>query len=312
MNKYIEDELGKEESNMKMLKLIDVIPLENEINIAKTKIVFNIAPDGNRNKMSYKTFQNIDYIKEERELWFEQIGWYFNGSTSSVENLIFLTQYTEPGYGKNYYLFTGIYKKESSFKKNEKSKEENFTLLNIGEKFIGRLIFKMDNKFKNKTSRGMVAFYYQTVINDLNVYELRAESNMSDFPGYANVLLNFSQLQQLARDESASWVAALSNVKAIYLQTDLKNGKHYVGSASGNGNGLWQRWVQYANGDHTAGNCDLISLVQKQGKEYIEENFQYSILEIFDTRVDFDNVISPREDFWKRVLDSRNNGYNSN
>ncbi|MDG4985112.1 GIY-YIG nuclease family protein [Lactococcus lactis] len=135
---------------------------------------------------------------------------------------------------------------------------------------------------------------------------------MSDFPGYPNVLLSFAQLQQLARDNSASWVAALSNVKAVYLQTDLKTGKHYVGSASGNSNGLWQRWVQYANGDHTGGDCDLKKLVKEKNKEYIEENFQYSILEIFDTRVDFDNIISPREEFWKQALDSRKHGYNNN
>lgn len=70
----------------------------------------------------------------------------------------------------------------------------------------------------------------------------------------------------------------------------MNTGKHYVGSASGNSNGLWQRWVHYANGDHTGGDVDLIALVNGKGKEYIEEHFQYSILEIFDTRVDFDSV----------------------
>lgn len=181
--------------------------------------------------------------------------------------------------------------------KNKNLEEIDFDILSLGAKFIGRLIFKADKELKKKTSRGMVSFKFNTVVDLLSVYELRAESNMSDFPGYANVLLNFAQLQQLACDESASWVAGLSNVKAIYLQTDMNTGKHYVGSASGNSNGLWQRWVQYANEGHTGGNLGLKTLINEKGKEYIEKYFQYSILEIFDTRVDFDSVISPREDF---------------
>ncbi|OCJ80473.1 hypothetical protein [Enterococcus faecalis] len=232
---------------MDLIRLEDIIPI-GALDVTKTKIVFNIAPGGDRNRMSYKIFQNIDYDINERKLWFEQIGWYFNKAHNSVENLVFLTQYTEPGYGNNYYLFTGIYRKKSTFMKNKNSEENDFYILSVGAKFIGRLIFKADNDLKKKTSHGTIAFKFNTVVDLLSVYEIRAESNMSDFPGYANVLLNFSQLQQLARDESASWVAALSNVKAIYLQTDLKTGKHYVGSASGNSNGLWQRWVQYANG----------------------------------------------------------------
>lgn len=297
---------------MELIRLEDIIPAVSTLDVEKTKIVFNIAPSGDRNRMSYKTFQNIDFDKAEKELWFEQIGWYFDKAHDSVENIVCLAQYTEAGYGTSYYLFTGIYKKKNTYMKNTKSEEIDFDILSLGAKFIRRLIFKADNELKKKTSRGMVSFKFNTVVDLLSVYELRAENNMSDFPGYANVLLNFSQLRQLARDESASWVATLSNVKAIYLQTDMNTGKHYVGSASGNSNGLLQRWVHYANGDHTGGDIDLIVLVNEKGKEYIEEHFQYSILEIFDTRVDFDSVISPREDFWKRTFDSRKHGYNSN
>ena len=42
--------------------------------------------------------------------------------------------------------------------------------------------------------------------------------------------------------------------------------------------GLLSRWEEYASGDHSGGNKQL----RKLGAGYIEDNFQYSILEIFD------------------------------
>lgn len=86
--------------------------------------------------MSYKTFQNIDFDKAH----------------DSFENLVFLAQYTEVGYGTSYYLFTGIYRKKSTFVKNEKSEEIDFDILSLGSKFIRRLIFKAENELNNKTS----------------------------------------------------------------------------------------------------------------------------------------------------------------
>ena len=44
--------------------------------------------------------------------------------------------------------------------------------------------------------------------------------------------------------------------------------------------GLLSRWSEYAYGDHSGGNKRLKEL----GVKYIEDNFQYSILEIFDMR----------------------------
>ncbi|WP_438720978.1 hypothetical protein [Enterococcus sp. AZ103] len=128
---------------------------------------------------------------------------------------------------------------------------------------------------------------------------------MSDFPDYANGLGNFSQLKQLA---------PLSNVKVICLQTDLATRKHYVGSSSGNSNGLWQRWMQYAKGDHAGGDVDLIIVVKEKGNNKVKIifNIQYSILEIFDTRVDFDSVIYLRKEFWKQTLDTRVHDYDKN
>lgn len=129
-----------------------------------------------------------------------------------------------------------------------------------------------------------------------------AESPISaiPFPGYEMVRLTHNQLQ--AAVQNAEWTAALGSVQAVYLQTDLRNGWHYVGSAYSHSHakrGLLSRWAEYANGDFSGGNKNLKDL----GAEYIHSSFQYSILEIFDMRVKASEIIR-REHWWMDTLDS--------
>ena len=51
--------------------------------------------------------------------------------------------------------------------------------------------------------------------------------------------------------------------------------------------------------------------VNKEGIDYIKRNFQYSILENYNAKVD-DSVILERESWWKETLQSRKFGYNAN
>lgn len=134
------------------------------------------------------------------------------------------------------------------------------------------------------------------------------------FPGYENVRLTHRQLVAAVNNEE--WRAALGSVQAVYLQTDRRTGWHYVGSAysrKGASHGLLSRWKEYASGDHSGGNKQLRNL----GAGYIEKNFQYSILEIFDMNKSPKEIID-REHWWMDTLGSvrRNNdevphGYNS-
>ena len=55
----------------------------------------------------------------------------------------------------------------------------------------------------------------------------------------------------------------------------------------------------------------LKELVEEKGLKYIQENFQYSILETFTDDVS-DEYIIARESFWKEVLLTRIFGYNAN
>ena len=91
--------------------------------------------------------------------------------------------------------------------------------------------------------------------------------------------------------------------------TDKSNGKHYIGSAYGN-EMIWNRWSAYVKSYH-GGNKGLKPLVEQHGKEYIEQNFHFALLETFKSTVE-DSVIGQRESYWKIVLDTRIHGYNEN
>jgi hypothetical protein len=84
----------------------------------------------------------------------------------------------------------------------------------------------------------------------------------------------------------------------------------YVGSASGEASGLWQRWAGYAHlRNLTGGNRELEELRAEHGDGRIIENFQYSILEIYDPKTKAETILL-RESFWKLALDSRAQGMN--
>ena len=59
------------------------------------------------------------------------------------------------------------------------------------------------------------------------------------------------------------------------------------------------------------GNKELVALVEREAFDYVRENFQYSILENYNAKVD-DHIILERESWWKETLQSRVWGYNSN
>ena len=71
---------------------------------------------------------------------------------------------------------------------------------------------------------------------------------------------------------------------------------------------LLQRWSSYAADGH-GGNVELRELVKQQGLDYVKENFQYSILENYNARMD-DGYILKRESWWKETLCTRTHGYN--
>lgn len=173
------------------------------------------------------------------------------------------------------------------------------------EPYYGRMIVKFHKTFQTQCT------FYNKVCNEMEVIQiLPSIFDGDDFPGYDKVRLTYNQLDSIISRGKRDWISALENQKAVYLITDINNGKLYVGSATNKTGMLLQRWRNYILNGH-GGNRELIELVSKNGFEYIKNNFKYSILENYNSKVD-DNIILERESWWKETLQSRKFGYNSN
>lgn len=144
--------------------------------------------------------------------------------------------------------------------------------------------------------------------DELNVAELlRERLSIGPFPGYKDVDMSMGELRVLMHQNTESWRSALAAVKGVYLITDVKTGKLYVGKADG-ADGIWGRWYTYARTTHGHN----VALKNEFGIEAPPErpnDLRFSILEIADLNA---SDINHREDHWKRVLRSRNFGNNRN
>ena len=173
------------------------------------------------------------------------------------------------------------------------------------EQYFGRLVVEHHNPCRTMGRK------YENVMDELEVVQILNEQYTgNEFPGYENVRLSYPLLKNIVDRQLPGWVDALRNQKAVYLITDTKTGKMYVGSATSQTGMLLQRWSSYAADGH-GGNVELRELVKQQGFDYVKENFQYSILENYNARMD-DGYILKRESWWKETLCTRTHGYNKN
>lgn len=117
----------------------------------------------------------------------------------------------------------------------------------------------------------------------------------------------YKDLQVALNDPT--WIGALKNIKAVYVIVDTSNGKLYIGSAYGS-DGLLNRWNKYVT-NLTGENKEFEALIKEKGESYIQNNFKYSILEIFDTKTK-DEYILERESYWKNVFETKKFGMNWN
>ncbi len=129
-----------------------------------------------------------------------------------------------------------------------------------------------------------------------------ADAQPVPFPGFDRLILDRAQLQAVMREHRyAAWRTALSSVVGIYLITDTRDGRQYVGKADG-AESIRQRWSAYAANGH-GGNAELRS-VDPIG-------FRYSILRVFDPATPT-RVIDEAESHFKNALDTRKHGLNRN
>ncbi len=167
------------------------------------------------------------------------------------------------------------------------------------EKYFGRVVIEYKNKVQTLCRKA------NSVIRDCKVLQILEDTFDDDdiFPGYENVSKSWKELQNILN--KGAWKTALENQKGIYLITDKKKGKMYVGSAYGD-DMIYGRWSTYIKNGH-GGNAELRTL----DFSHIKDNFYYSILDIYKSTTD-DKIILKRESWWKKTLQSRAFGYNKN
>lgn len=284
-----------------MLTFEDFFPVEFP---DKTKVKFNMN-DGNPINKAW------DYLihGEEDPKWISMNAFKTkqpNNNLNRADYLLAFAQYYP--YGPNYYIFGGMYKVEKIVPEVYDTTGYKLMLLPNFADYRKRLIIRLEKPISRDTYNRR----YINVQRDLNpeVYELAPATKLDAFPGYNNVLLTHSDLQNIVKMEAPEWRTALSSVKGVYCITDKVTGQLYIGSASGNDGGIWQRWSSYADVSNLSGGNKTFEELKKSGSNYIIDNFTYSILEIFDMRTKREDIIN-REEYWKRVFQTVKYGMNN-
>ncbi len=129
-----------------------------------------------------------------------------------------------------------------------------------------------------------------------------ADAQPVPFPGFDRLVLERAQLQAVMREHRyVAWRTALSSVVGVYLITDTRDGRQYVGKADG-AESIRQRWNAYATNGH-GGNVEL--------RNVDPTSFRFSLLRVFDPAVPT-RVIDEAESHFKLALDTRRHGLNRN
>ena len=241
--------------------------------------------------------QPLEVFVRDREEW---QGWQEYRPSRDDFNRPYIFSLAQFYHEPDIWLFGGIYQ---VLARHDDGYE--VSLMEAGHAMVGRL--KLRSSYRERTTRAKFENHYQT----FEVQEILREPYAGRrFPGYDDIDLSFQELEALMKNARPDWMSALESMKGIYLISDTKTGKRYVGSAYGD-QGLWSRWCAYVGSGH-GGNVELRALVTDPTLAYCRENFRFALLEHRPFRTD-DKVIIERESFWKRILLTRGDqGLNRN
>lgn len=278
-------------SSMKKIKINDLLRIP-DTEVSNVRLKLNVDNGYTDPLEEYK--RNPDKINVDWFLWHKERRYFHEGNIAIC--LLYLYD--------DRWLLTTIKRITKELDVND---DIGYEAEEIEEycQYFGRLILSYHN-----VNRAM-GRTYEALMEELEVLELLPVAYDGDeFPGYENIRLSYQQLATIIHRKREGWLDALKNQKAVYLITDRKTGKLYVGSATAQWGMLLQRWSSYIENGH-GGNVELKELVQKEGFDYVKRNFQYSVLENYNARMD-DKYVLQREVWWKETLCSRTHGYNSN
>ncbi len=265
-----------------MIKLVDFLNIK-DCDLKNYKIHFAI---GTKDKLEpYQTFLIGDFDE-----W-QSVQANRNFNLDYVISLIYCK--------KDVWMFAGVFKVCSQPKtvlhKGKECWKYTLEKTDMQNDMIGRAFVEYNKNFR---ASFMVARF--SLIETMHI-----SFGASPFFGF-NV--TYQTLKYIIDNDIQSWKSALSNVKGIYLISDTKSGKQYVGSAYGD-ECIWQRWQAYAKTGH-GGNVELKNLLEQNGIDY-KNNFRYAVLEVCNMNLGNEYIIA-RESYWKDILMTRKFGLNSN
>lgn len=173
-------------------------------------------------------------------------------------------------------------------------------------KFLqGKYLYNMEEvlDFEDLKERVIIKWtnpisWHQWIENKMEVIEIQPGLHYKQFTDYFDFILNFQELKEIIDNDYNDWKRMLSAMKGIYLITDTKGGKLYVGSAYGE-DGIWGRWVQYVKTNGHGGNKLLKELISKD--EDYARHFNYSILMLLPKTITSDEAIA-KESLFKKKL----------
>jgi hypothetical protein len=272
------------------MKLEDIFPIENtgdyKIHFAKSGSGGNSEPleDWVKDKNDYqkKRLEKHGLSRDEfkRQYIFSLMRFYHEEDT---------------------WLFGGVFEVQKRHQNSKGLCVYKVKRTSIGKGLIGRLRISYVHRDGFSPRVNMESHY-----SELKVKEILPEQYSGlTFPGFEDIDLSFSDLETVL--DKKDWKVALENIKGIYLVTDTKTNKRYVGSAYGEG-GVWGRWKNYLKTGH-GGNKMMKELVKnKKTKdrkiEYFRRNFRFALLEHRSFKSD-DKKIIERENYWKEILLTR-------
>lgn len=134
--------------------------------------------------------------------------------------------------------------------------------------------------------------------NDKEVISIERKGIDWVCPNYEDILLSYEQLQRIFNNGISVWRNRLSACNCIYVISDSKSGKLYVGSTY-NTQGIWGRWSEYAATGH-GGNVELRKLVE-ECSDYAKKHFKWAILQTLPLNIKEDKAIDI-ETKWKEKL----------
>lgn len=280
--------------------LLRMYGLEKLINTKKVKMVRH--QDGN---LHFDTLLKSNLLEEYQKYQSKDV----------FKECDYILIYT--AFGKTHSLFHGIYKVNGSTYQENIEVSKALQDCKHPNNFNGFIYDLEEVDFLDDLKDRLVIDWGKSTItwdqwlhkNNKEVISIRAKGYVRDFPGYLDVVLDFSELEKIInhKESNQTWFDKLSSIYAIYLILDKETGNQYIGSASG-ANGLWGRWKNYADNIH-GGNNSLIELVEKNGEQY-KYKFQYSILHILSATKA--SQVEYYENLYKQKLGSKTFGLNQN